>query len=145
MIFLFSTKAEQTPLPNESKVCPNCMAVTNHTVIEVNTRFAVYLIPLFSIKREVVYHCDRCGDTHIVEYADYEASVIDQSTPGVANDATVRQKAAAVLKGKVAAQNPPPPDLPSPPIDRLLSGLWIALALIAILAIGLFVFLFAVT
>lgn len=72
MLF-FGTKRSQRELPPERKVCPNCMSVTEHTVTDYNTRFTLYFIPLFSLKREVIYRCERCGDYHAVPYDEYEA------------------------------------------------------------------------
>ncbi|MEK7275727.1 MAG: zinc-ribbon domain-containing protein [Chloroflexota bacterium] len=72
MLF-FGTRRSQRELPPERKVCPNCMSVTEHTVTDYDTRFTLYFIPLFSLKREVIYRCQRCGDYHAIPYDEYEA------------------------------------------------------------------------
>ncbi|MBI3242701.1 MAG: hypothetical protein HYZ49_10455 [Chloroflexi bacterium] len=43
MLF-FGTKQVQRPLPNQQKVCPVCLSVTEHTVTESGTYFTLYFV-----------------------------------------------------------------------------------------------------
>lgn len=150
MIFVFGTKAFQKELPSERKVCPNCLSVTEHTVVETNTRMTLYFIPLFSVKREVTFTCLSCGDSHTVDYAEYEAGHQEAqpvseklgqqsgSTPK-AKPRTTQEKARAILEGRIVGdeiktRKPLSANLSS---DQILKYFYIAFAVVAILAIGL--------
>ena len=157
MIF-FGTKVVQNKLPSEHKVCPNCMGVTEHDVVDIDTRFTLYFIPLFSIKREAIYRCLTCGDTHTVPFEEYEgrqeeAAMPDvkwkDTTPQDEPDAgggkakTKKEKARVILEGKVVngkAENLRAPlNIDSLPVLRYL---WIAFGLVALFAIGILILVF---
>lgn len=156
MIF-FGTKVVQNKLPSERKVCPNCMSVTEHDVVDVDTRFTLYFIPLFSVKREAIYRCLTCGDTHTVPFEEYEgrqeeAAMPDvkwkDTTPQDEPDAggkakTKKEKARVILEGKVVngkAENLRVPlNIDSIPVARYL---WIAFGILAVTAIAILILVF---
>lgn len=150
MIFVFGTKAYQKELPSERKVCPNCLSVTEHRVVEANTRMTLYFIPLFSVKREVTYTCLACGDSHTVDYAEYEAGhqeaqpvaekSAQQSGPAPkAKPRTTQEKARAILEGRIVGDEikTSKPLSASLSSDQILKYFYIALAIVAILSIAL--------
>lgn len=102
MIF-FGTKTVQTPLPSERQVCPNCMSVTNHAVAENALRFTLYFIPVFTIRREVIYTCSQCGDSHVMLYDDYLAAHASQP-PAPAEEQVTGPAAPAAPKGAVTLE-----------------------------------------
>ena len=150
MIFLFGTKVIQKQLPSEQKVCPNCISVTDHTVVEHDTRLTFYFIPLLSVKREVTYTCLTCGDSHTVDFAEYEsahqeAQPVSEKTTRPAGPApkvtpsTNREKARAILEGKIVGdqiktRRPLRANFSS---DQLLKYFYIAFAVVAVIAITL--------
>jgi hypothetical protein len=156
MIF-FGTKVVQNKLPSERKVCPTCMSVTEHDVVDIDTRFTLYFIPLFSIKREAIYRCLTCGDTHTVPFEEYEsrheeAAIPDikwkDSTPQDEPDTsgktkTKKEKARVILEGTVVngkAENLRAPfDIDSIPVMRYL---WIAFGLVSLLAISILILVY---
>jgi hypothetical protein len=155
MIFIFGTKAFQKELPSERRVCPNCLSVTEHTVIEANTRVTLYFIPLFSVKREVTYTCLTCGDAHTVDYAEYESKqqeaqpITEKSdplsgpTPKV-RTRTTQEKARAILEGKIVGDEikTHKPLSANFSFDQILKYFYIAFAAVAIIAIIVVVSLF---
>ncbi|MBI5713989.1 MAG: zinc-ribbon domain-containing protein [Chloroflexi bacterium] len=156
MIF-FGTKVVQNKLPSERKVCPTCMSVTEHDVVDVDTRFTLYFIPLFSVKREAIYRCLTCGDAHTVPYEEYEGRQEEAAVPDIKwkidtpedepdagnKNKTKKEKARVILEGKVVngkAENLRVPlNLESLPILRYL---WIGFGLVALLAIGILILVF---
>ena len=157
MIF-FGTKVVQNKLPSERKVCPTCMSVTDHDVVDVDTRFTLYFIPLFSVKREVIYRCLTCGDAHTVPFEEYEgrqeeaavpdikwkiSTPPDETESGGDKTKTKKEKARVILEGKVVngkAENLRVPfNLDSLPIMRYL---WIAFGLVALFAVGFLILVF---
>src|SRR5574341_572635 len=154
MIFLFGSKTVQRELPPERKVCPTCLSVTDHAVVDHDTRFTLYFIPLFSIKRDVAYTCLRCGDTHTIPYSEYQAAHPDAEAVREASDRGTstthakrggkkqdgaREKARAVLEGKlidgeIKTYAPFRMKFTS---DNLVKWMWIAFALIALVAVAL--------
>jgi hypothetical protein len=148
MIF-FGTKVFQKQLPSESKVCPNCLSVTEHTVVEQDTRFTFYFIPLFSIKRSVTYTCLTCGDVYHVETSENQAPettsqpVAGQAAPragsgGAASSATTREKARTILEGKIIGDEIKTrlPLSTQFSFDHILKYLYVALLVIAIVAVS---------
>ncbi len=164
MIFFFGTKAVQRPLPPEWKVCPTCLSVTQHAVVDHDTRFALYFIPLFSVKREVGYTCTQCGDTHTITYSEYQAAHPDaarvsespqrttsNADPRSADRArkpeTKREKARTILEGKIVDSEVKTylPFTASFTLDRLIKWLWIAFGVILLAAAILLIILFSLT
>jgi len=154
MIF-FGTKVVQNKLPSERKVCPTCMSVTEHDVVDMDTRFTLYFIPLFSVKREAIYRCLTCGDTHTVPFEEYQGRHEEAAPPDVKwkistppdeaeidgdKTKTTKEKARVILEGKVIngkAENLRVPfNLESLPLLRYL---WIAFGLVALLAIAILI------
>lgn len=159
MFFLFGTKVVQRRLPAEHKVCPTCLSVTQHAVTEHDTRFTLYFVPLFSIKRDIVYLCARCGDSHVVPYAEYEAwrqGVVERdepqapSAPAVGRGSslqTARDKARLILDGKVAgrkAERPRAPFAIRITGRQLYLSLWVAFGLIVSASIALLIVLISI-
>jgi hypothetical protein len=156
MIFLFGTKVFQKQLPSEQKVCPNCISVTEHTVVEHDTRLTFYFIPLLSVKREVTYTCLTCGDSHTVDYADYQAAhreaqpvsekAAHQSGPAPkVGPRTSQEKARAILEGRIVngevkTSRPMSANFSS---DQILKYFYIIFAVVAVVAITLLVILLA--
>ncbi|HLF00616.1 MAG TPA: zinc-ribbon domain-containing protein [Anaerolineales bacterium] len=143
MIFFFGTKVIQRELPTEQKVCPNCLSVTAHAVVEQDTRFTLYFIPLFSIKRDINYTCTVCGDTYIIPYSEYAAAhSASADMKETANRATSASgasrgdKARVILEGKIVngevkTSGPRPVNYAS---DQILKWMWIAFGVILLLA-----------
>lgn len=157
MIFLFGSKTVQRELPPERKVCPTCLSVTDHAVVDHDTRFTLYFIPLFSIKRDVAYTCLRCGDTHTIPYSEYQAAHPDaeaireassrtRSTRTTHKGENAREKARAVIEGKLVdgeIKTYKPFSTRFSP-ENMIRWMWIALALIAVLAILLLALLVSI-
>ncbi|MBM4422637.1 MAG: zinc-ribbon domain-containing protein [Chloroflexi bacterium] len=157
MIFLFGAKTAQKQLPPERKVCPNCLSVTEHAVTEHDTRLTLYFIPLISLKREIIYTCSQCGDSHIVSYDEYQAAhaeteAIGQKEGGKESAASgkqpksARDKARAILEGRVV-NGEIKTSLPFSAkfsSDRILKWMWIAFAAILLAAAILLILLFSV-
>jgi hypothetical protein len=151
---IFGSKVVQRELPPEQHVCPNCLSVTEHTVTEFDTRFTLYFIPLFSIKRDVLFRCSRCGDSHLIPFSEYQATHAEAEAeaggPKPERKKKTKKAAEAILEGRVV--NGKVEDLRSPfKLDFNLDartiqrGLWIALGLVALLAILLVILLVAIT
>lgn len=148
-MLLFGAKAVQRQLPQERKVCPTCLSVTEHTVIDHDTRFTLYFIPLFSLKREVAYTCSQCGDSHVISYDEYRAShpetepVETRQQGGAGNlranarkPESARDKARAILEGRVVngeVKTSLPLSANLTP-DRILRWMWIAFLAILLIA-----------
>lgn len=155
MLF-FGSKQIQRPLPGQQKVCPVCLSVTEHTVTENGTYFTIYFIPLFPVKRDVVFTCNRCGESYTVPYAEYQA----EHTPAEENgerDTTAenriggkvpkstRDKAKVILEGKVINGKVENLRVPFNISSRqVMLGLWAVLGLIVLLAAILLIVLFTV-
>ena len=156
MLF-FGTKAVQKELPQERKVCPTCLSVTEHTVTEHDTRFTLYFVPLFSLKREVIYTCSQCGDSHVVSYDEYraahpEAEPVGGKQQGGASETrgnakkavSTREKARAILEGRVV-NGEVRTSLPFSAkfsADRIIKWMWITFAAIVLFAATLLILLF---
>ena len=155
MTFVFGAKTIQRECPPEQKVCPSCLSVTEHTVIEHDTWLTFYFIPLFSIKREVVYTCTQCADTYTIPYREYQAAqpkaapMPEETTPlnrnsGPSPKAKASRKGRVILEGKVVGGEvktylPLSARFSS---EQILKWLWLAFALIALVAIILIIVLF---
>ena len=106
-MLLFGTKPIQRELPAERQVCPTCLSVTEHTVVENDLRFTLYFIPLFSVRHEVVYTCAQCRESHVVPYAEYLSAHPGQVSGGDVSPSSgkkaksKRAKARVVLQGKM--------------------------------------------
>ena len=145
MIF-FGSKLVQRELPSEQKVCPNCLSVTRHVVVEHDTRFTLYFIPLFSIKRDVSYTCSVCGDTHMIAYNEYQAAhpdsaPVSENATGDANASggkskSRQDKARTILEGKVVGDQikTSRPFSANFNADQFLKYFYIAFVIIALLA-----------
>ncbi len=159
MFFLFGTKQRQTELPPEHKVCPTCMSVTPHTVIDYDTRFTLYFIPLFSVKREVVYRCTVCGDSHSIPYEEYVLHAAHEAPGGEAPEAapagkrrgptpdSAREKARLILEGRVVngkAENLRVPFKIAITARHIQIALWIAFAVVAVATAILLAILYSV-
>jgi hypothetical protein len=125
------------------------MSVTEHAVIEQDVRFTIYFIPLFSIRREVIYTCKQCGDSHVVLYEDYlNTHPNAQATPPPADPAaegtkSKREKAQVILEGKVVGDEIKTwlPWQSKVNSDAILKWLYLGLAAVVVLAIILIVVL----
>lgn len=143
-MLLFGTKPIQRALPAERQVCPTCLSVTEHTVVENDLRFTLYLIPLFSIRHEVVYTCSQCGESHVVPYAEYLSAHPGHGSPpegdapaGARKKAkSKRARARVVLQGKVIGDQirTSLPLSASFNSDNILKWLYLALTVIGIAA-----------
>jgi len=160
MIF-FGSKVVQHELPPEQHICPNCLSMTEHAITEFDTRFTLYFIPLFSIKRDILFRCTRCGDSHLIPYDEYLAShAANRAEAGAAagepkserkkKPAPAHKAADAVLEGKVV--NGKVESLRQPfKLSRELNaqtiqrGLWLAFSVVALLTILLLILLFSIT
>lgn len=76
-MLMIGLKTVQEPLPSERRVCANCMTITDHTATKRAQRLTLYLIPLFTIRPEVIYTCAKCGTSRIITYTEY----LDAHTP----------------------------------------------------------------
>lgn len=151
MIF-FGSKVVQHELPPEQHVCPNCLSVTSHTVTEYDTRFTLYFIPLFSVKRDILFRCEQCGDSHLIPYSEYQAAHTHAEAAGGGpkpeRKKKISQAAEAILVGKVV--NGKVEELRSPFKLNLSPraihfSLWIALIVTVILTTLLLSLLFTIT
>jgi zinc-ribbon family len=149
MVF-FGTKVIEKQLPPESKVCPNCLSVTEHTVVEQDTRVTLYFIPLFSVKRVVNYTCQKCGDVHTADLSQYErpdanGEPVDgeptqpTGNAGKANANTTREKARTILEGRIFGDEvrtglPLAARFSS---DQILKYFYIALLVIALISVSI--------
>jgi hypothetical protein len=146
-MLLFGTKPIQRELPQERKVCPNCFEVTDHTVIDDDLRFTVYFIPLFSLRRQVIYTCAKCGDSHVMPYAEYEAAhLVSQPTAETKQGSpkSNREKAQTILEGKVVGDqiNTSLPWSAWFNFDNILKWLYIAFGIVIVVALILLIALF---
>lgn len=137
-MLLFGTKPIQHDLPQERKVCPSCFEVTDHTVLEDDLRFTLYFIPLFSVRHQVVYTCTKCGDSHVMPWADYQATHLVAETPKESGSPkTQRDKAKTILEGKVVGDqiNTSLPFSAQFNFDTILKWLYIAFGVIIVMAV----------
>jgi hypothetical protein len=148
MIF-FGTKPVQKTLPAERQVCPNCMSVTDHTVIENDLRFTLYFIPLFSIRHEVIYTCGQCGDSHVVAYADYIAThtgpePLEEPAKASAPSETKQAKARIILEGRVVGGeiHTARPWRATFNADNVLKWLYLGFAILGLVSVILLIILF---
>jgi hypothetical protein len=146
-MLLFGTKPVQRELPPERKVCPNCFEVTDHTVVDDDLRFTLYFIPLFSVRRQVLYTCAKCGDTHVMPYADYEATHLVTESNQTRSDSpkSQREKAKTILEGKVVGDqiNTSLPFSAQFTFDAALKWFYLTFGVVVLAAIVLLIILFA--
>lgn len=147
-MLLFGTKPIQRELPQERKVCPNCFEVTDHTLLDDDLRFTLYFIPLFSIRRQVIYTCAKCGDTHVMPYAEYAAAHRVTESADKTKSSPLKSKrrnAQTILEGKVVGGqvNTSLPWSAQFNLDNLLKWLYLAWGVIMVVALALLVTLFA--
>ena len=154
MVF-FGTKQVQRPLPGQHKVCPVCLSVTEHTVTENGTYFTLYFIPLFPLKREVVYTCNQCGESYAVPYDEYQAEHAPEEAKKHAHSNTeggagkqsksTRDKARLILEGKVVNGKVKDLRIPFQISSRhIYLGLWVTLGLVTLVAAALIILLYSV-
>ena len=139
------------------KVCPVCLSVTEHTVTESDTYLTLYFIPLFPVKRDVIFTCSRCGESYTVPYAEYQAEHATseegkehnhstaESKSGGKTPKSTRDKAKVILEGRVVNGKVENLRLPFSFNSRhLIIGLWVTFGFIVLIAVLLFLVLFVI-
>jgi hypothetical protein len=132
---MFGLKTIQEPLANERRVCPNCLGITDHTVIKHAQQVTLYFIPVFTIRPQVVYTCQKCGASHTITYSDYLETQPQASQP--------QPKAKVTLNGKLVGDeiNTSLPFLARLNSDAFLKWAYIALAGLTLVAVVVVVIL----
>jgi hypothetical protein len=142
-MLMIGLKPVQRPLPGERQVCPRCMDVTDHALVEREQQVMFYFIPLFSIRHEVVYTCQQCGDAHVILFEDYLHNHPKPQTPlgasesGPAGAKPPHEKPHVTLNGKVVdgEVNTSLPWRAKINADGILKWLYISFAAILVVAV----------
>lgn len=111
-VVIIGSRQKQSPLGTESKVCPNCLKVTEHEVVEDVVRLTVFGLPLFTVDKQAVYLCPECGDIHSVSWEEYEKRRADTGDAPVGDKPLDRRELARqILEGRTVPSIEPPSDL----------------------------------
>ena len=62
MFFIFGLKTSEQRLGAEQGICPNCHNQAAQVMVRRSTKFSLFFIPLFPVKRPTYYAtCTFCG------------------------------------------------------------------------------------
>ena len=66
-------RVRQLPHPNRGLICPTCMELTDHRVVEEVQQKTIFGIPIRSGARQAVFVCTQCSELHSVSWHEYIA------------------------------------------------------------------------
>lgn len=66
-------RVRQLPHPNREMICPICMELTDHRVVEEVQQKTIFGIPIRSGARQAIFVCTQCSELHSVSWHEYIA------------------------------------------------------------------------
>lgn len=67
-------RVRQYPHGSRDLICPHCLSLTEHHVVEEVQQETVFGVPIRSGARQAVFMCSQCGEEYSVPWNEYLAS-----------------------------------------------------------------------
>lgn len=76
---VISSIQKQTPVGDRPIICPTCLHVTEHEVVEETVRLTLFGIPTIILTQRAIFRCSDCNDTHTLDWVEYEGQTAERA------------------------------------------------------------------